>query len=201
MKIKSFTLIEVIVATGIFAAVIVLATASYSYTLKSNQRAADINNLTQCTRSVEDYISNQLKNASKEPFIAMGDINGSFVDFSDVSKIIPAYSPADAVLIFKENSLLIIMRYQGTYKIGEVNPNNYAHGSNSVSIANINNLSSFMDNNWLSNNTNKPFRIGKIAAKNIFHVKVFDYLTLQGAEDRVNPVFINISAQAGEEQI
>ena len=59
MKIKSFTLIEILIASVIFMGVMVIAASSFALVRRSSEKAEDIRVASTCARQVEDFIKSQ----------------------------------------------------------------------------------------------------------------------------------------------
>lgn len=64
MKIKSFTLIEILIASLIFVSVMVVATTSFALVRRSNDNSEDMKIASSCARQVEDFVKAQIKSSS-----------------------------------------------------------------------------------------------------------------------------------------
>jgi type II secretory pathway pseudopilin PulG len=63
-RIKSFTLIEILIASLIFVSVMVVATTSFALVKKSNDNSEDMKIASSCARQVEDFVKAQIKSSS-----------------------------------------------------------------------------------------------------------------------------------------
>lgn len=64
MKIKTFTLIEILIASLIFVSVMVVATSCFALVKKSNENSEDLKIASSCARQVEDFVRAQIKSSS-----------------------------------------------------------------------------------------------------------------------------------------
>lgn len=72
MKIKSFTLVEVMVASYVFMVVMVMVVASYALIKKSNESSDDIRITSTCSRQVEEIFRSAIKAANFGKPLIMG---------------------------------------------------------------------------------------------------------------------------------
>lgn len=63
MKIKSFTLVEILVASAIFMSVVVIAVSSTAMVTRSGARSDDLRRTMQCARQTEDYIVQMVRSS------------------------------------------------------------------------------------------------------------------------------------------
>jgi len=67
MKFKSFTLVEILVASMIFMIVIVVSVSSFGMISRSSVKTDDLRLTNQCARQVEDYSDALSDQIDKEP--------------------------------------------------------------------------------------------------------------------------------------
>ena len=76
-KYKSFTLVEILIASLIFVSVMVVATASFALVKKSNENTDDLRAASSCARQIEDFIKAQVKSSSFGPRVMAVDLDPS----------------------------------------------------------------------------------------------------------------------------
>lgn len=87
-KIKSFTLVEVLIATVIFASVAVIATSSASMIISSTNKSDDLTKSEVCIRQVYDYVRASIQSSNpNHRFMPVTQSGTTFqlVTFGDVS--------------------------------------------------------------------------------------------------------------------
>jgi len=83
-KIKSFSLIEILIASSIFMFVAIMAAASFGMVRRANDRARDLKNTGECREILQNFVESGVNNSSKEPRI-MGIIGqGDGYLFKDI---------------------------------------------------------------------------------------------------------------------
>jgi len=64
MKYKSYSLVEILVASMIFMIVIVVSITAFGMIKRSNTKADDLRLTNQCARQVEDYVGSQIRSSN-----------------------------------------------------------------------------------------------------------------------------------------
>jgi len=64
MTIKSYSLVETLVASSIFMIVVVVSLSSYAMIRKTNNQTDDARSTNQCARQLEDYIVSQVRSSN-----------------------------------------------------------------------------------------------------------------------------------------
>jgi len=93
MKLKSFTLIEILIASLIFVSVMVVATASFALVKKSNENTEDLKIASSCARQIEDFVKAQIKSSSFSGRVMAIDFESSGAD--KIYKIYPITEKMD----------------------------------------------------------------------------------------------------------
>ncbi len=114
MKLKSFTLIEILIATIIFMIVVTTAVTSLTMMRKSTNSSNDLARATGCAREVEDFVKLKLRQAKQDQKIygvSKNDAGVFYVDEIPPGKetryfgLVIQRSPEEAEVIRKEDSL------------------------------------------------------------------------------------------------
>jgi type II secretory pathway pseudopilin PulG len=103
MKLKSFTLIEVMIASYIFMIVIMMVTSSFAMIRKSNENSDDTRVTSSCTRQVEDVFKSAVKSANfGTPIMKVITYNDNDIEYKLYDS-----KPAD-ILVTTDSSVKIV---------------------------------------------------------------------------------------------
>jgi len=119
IKIKSFTLIEVTIATLIFMMVAIMATVSFGMVRRANDRAATLKNAGECREILQNYIKSEVKNAIP---------NNGVLGIKEVSHIatsIPVTNSIPASLVQNQFVGVVLVQENGTSKLIYKSETNY----------------------------------------------------------------------------
>jgi type II secretory pathway pseudopilin PulG len=116
-KLKSFTLIEILIASYIFVMVIIMAVASFAMIKRSNDTSDDIRLTSQCARDLEDFVSSRVRSSVDDPRIMAVKLSA---DGSIFNLITPgAGSKYSGVAVFKKTSSPDKITVRAIYKKGD----------------------------------------------------------------------------------
>lgn len=115
MKYKSYSLIEILVASMIFMIVIVVSITAFGMVRRTNTKADDLRLTNQCARQIEDYIGSQIRSANtKERIMAIADRGAGSYIFRKLPDSFDNYYQG-LVLFNGANSYLAIYKIGGVY--------------------------------------------------------------------------------------
>ncbi len=115
MKIKSYSLVETLVASSIFMIVVVVSLSSYAMIRKTNNQTDDARSTNQCARQLEDYIVSQVRSSNYDKRV-MGIKAGGALE--DIKETTTSYV---GIALFKtENKLEAIYKSGDLYYTKEV---------------------------------------------------------------------------------
>lgn len=118
MKLKSFTIIEVLIATAIFVCVVALSAASYGMVIKSNTSAKEASSNFQCLSNFEDAISTRIKSSARQPFIVPVRRIQTRLTFDKFENKFPESDTANGFVYFEKDSVkMIFASGQGLYEL------------------------------------------------------------------------------------
>lgn len=100
MKLKSFTIIEVLIATTIFVCVVALSAASYGMVIKSNKNSREQNTNMECLSSFSELVSDELKSAELSPYIWGIEKKDTRFEFVKIESTFPIAKQYSGLLIF-----------------------------------------------------------------------------------------------------
>ena len=96
MKTKSFTLIEVLVASTIFMLVAMMAAASFAAVRQTNAKATDLKNTSECREVLQNFVQSEVKNSNSgarimeikfvDPNYVLGDVLSDFPALGSTDK-------------------------------------------------------------------------------------------------------------------
>ena len=120
-KIKSFSLIEVAIASFIFMVVAIMATASFAMVRRTNERVRVYKDTGECREILQNYVENGVKNSNKEPRI-MG-IDSSLVfkniailnDATELNSLLPEQYKFIGLAMIEENGYSVIYKKDQRY--------------------------------------------------------------------------------------
>ncbi len=104
MKVKSYSLIEILIATLIFMVVIMVAVSAFALVKRSNEISGDYSKTDECARQIENFVSSIFRSASLgNPRIMAIMKEGDHLKLQDLSEIPDSEMEADGFSVF-ENS-------------------------------------------------------------------------------------------------
>lgn len=110
MKLKSFTIIEVLIATAIFVCVVALSAASYGMVIKTDKASSEENASLECLSILNDAMSAQLKQASTDPFIWGVKKTNTRFEFNRINDVFPNKEKVEGVIIFNKAGMSMIFK-------------------------------------------------------------------------------------------
>jgi len=117
-KLKSFTLIEILIASYIFMMVIMMVVASFAMIKRSNDTSDDIRLTSQCARDLEDFVSSRIRSSVDGPRIMAVKLSDDGNTFNLITP--DAGSKYYGVAVFKKSSSPDKITVQVIYKKGDV---------------------------------------------------------------------------------
>lgn len=118
MKLKSFTIIEVLIATTIFVCVVALSAASYGMVIKSNKNSREQNTNMECLSHFGDLVPRELKGVEVSPFIWGVQRNDTKLEFSMIDNSFPDVKQYTGLLIFRDSEKkMIFFSGDGLYSL------------------------------------------------------------------------------------
>ena len=88
MNIKSFSLIEILVASMIFMVVVIMTVASFGMIQRSNEATSDLSNTSECARQIENITSSVFKSASyRQPRVMSIVLNSGVYSLDEVDSV------------------------------------------------------------------------------------------------------------------
>lgn len=118
MKLKSFTIIEVLIATAIFVCVVALSATSYGMVIKSDRSSREQNTNLECLSSFDNFLFTEIKSADRAPFIWGAQKEDTRFIFSKVDSKFPAVKQLQGLLVYSHGlKNMIFFSGEGLYSL------------------------------------------------------------------------------------
>jgi|GEM_PF-2530899 len=147
MKLRSFTLVEILIASTIFTIVIMTAVSTFALIRRSNYKSADSKVAASCARQIEDFIKAEVTSSNTSPrieLIKQSQTNRNRYSISSVPGFDPSNYPVLGLALFQGGRVKLIFKDPsrsangGTYRYKNVVLASYT--SDIKPGGNINNL-------------------------------------------------------------
>lgn len=120
-KIKSFSLIEVTIASFIFMIVAIMATASFAMVRRTNERVKIYKDTGECREILQNYVENGVKNSNKGSRILGIDSSLKFKDIqvlndsTELNALLPEQYKFIGLAMIEENGYSVIYKQDQRY--------------------------------------------------------------------------------------